>query len=113
MKRLHTGLLLSALLVVPGLGAQALRDPTQPPGSGSAGTAAPARAGQGGWSVIVVDGRAHVAVGTRLYAEGQMLGGARIERITETEVWLRQGRELRKVQLYAGVKRRNLPSAQP
>ena len=89
-------------------GAQSLRDPTQPPGTGLAvGAGAPARGSPSGWSVIVVDGRAHVAVGTRLYAEGQMLGRARIERITETEIWLREDRNLRKVALYPGVQRRS------
>ncbi len=109
--------LLCVVFAAPTLGAQSLRDPTQAPGLGSAGRAgdgaAPARSSQGRWSVIVVDGRPHVAVGTRLYAEGQMLGPSRIERITETEVWLREGRELRKVPLYAGVQRRSVPSAQP
>lgn len=105
---------LGLLLLTAALGAQAQRDPTLPPlgGGGAAGTAKP-RASQGGWPVVVVDGRRHVAVGTRLYAEGQLLGTARIERITETEVWLRQGRELRKVQNYPGVRRNSLPPAQP
>lgn len=89
-------------------GAQSLRDPTQPPGMGSpAGAGAPERSTSPGWSVIVVDGRAHLAVGTRLYAEGQMLGRARIERITETEIWLREDRHLRKVALYPSVQRRS------
>ncbi len=101
-----------AMLASAALEAQTLRDPTVPPGSGGGG-AAPARSAPGGWPVIVVDGRPHVAVGTRLYAEGQTLGRARIERITETEVWLREGRELRKVPLYAGVLRRSVPTAQP
>jgi len=104
------------LLLVAGmpLSAQAQRDPTVPPlGSGDGVGPAKPRASQGAWPVVVVDGRVHIAVGTRLYAEGQMLGKARIERITETEVWLREGRELRKVPLYAGVVRRNLPPEQP
>ncbi|MFN4359934.1 MAG: hypothetical protein ACK4F4_04300 [Hylemonella sp.] len=92
-------------------GAQSLRDPTQPPGAGSVNAAAGARTDAPSWSVIVVDGRRHVAVGTRLYAEGQMLGRARVERITETEIWLREGQALRKVPLYAGVQRRSVPAA--
>lgn len=95
--------------------AQDLRDPTVPPlGGGSSGaTASKPRSSPGSWPVIVVDGKAHVAVGTRLYAEGDLLGKARIERITETEVWLREGRELRKVQNYPGVRRSNVPPQQP
>lgn len=94
--------------------AQVLRDPTVPPlGGGSGPATIRPRTSPGSWPVIVVDGKAHVAVGTRLYAEGDMLGKARIERITETEVWLREGRELRKIQNYPGVRRSNLPPQQP
>jgi len=94
--------------------AQAQRDPTVPPlGGGDGSGPAKPRASHGAWPVVVVDGRVHIAVGTRLYAEGQMLGKAHIERITETEVWLREGRELRKVPLYTGVVRRSVPPAQP
>lgn len=114
MSCLRLSCLLGAVLATTALNAQSVRDPTQPPGSGGAGGGATtARSSQGRWPVIVVDGLPHVAVGTRLYAEGQMLGNARIERITETEVWLREGRELRKLALYPGVQRRNLPSTPP
>ncbi|HBH39014.1 MAG TPA: hypothetical protein DDX06_11625 [Curvibacter sp.] len=105
-----TLILLLGLLSLPTV-AQSLRDPTQPPGMEAAGPATAARAGAPSWSVIVVDGRPHVAVGTRLYAQGQMLGRARVERITETEIWLREGQALRKVPLYAGVQRRSVPAA--
>jgi hypothetical protein len=109
MKNVGRAVLATLLALGAGVcSAQSSRDPTQPPGMGSAGGGVvPARAGSSGWSVIVVDGRAHVAVGTRLYAEGQMLGRARIERITETEIWLREDRNLRKVALYPGVQRRS------
>jgi hypothetical protein len=95
--------------------AQAQRDPTVPPFGGAGTPPGPVkpRASAGHWPVLVIDGRPHVAIGTRLYTEGQMLGQARIERITETEVWLREGRELRKVQNYPGVRRQSLPPAQP
>jgi hypothetical protein len=57
-------------------------------------------------SIIVRDGRAYLAVGTRLYAQGEMLAQARIERISETEVWLREGGVLRKVSQFPGIQRR-------
>lgn len=114
MKRSFSVLLLALSLLAPSVQAQGLRDPTQPPGmEAAAGAAASGRSSQPSWSVIVVDGRRHLAVGTRLHAEGQMLGRARIERITETEIWLREGQALRKVPLYAGVQRRAAPAAQP
>ena len=93
--------------------AQNRRDPTIPPfgsgmsdgrdGAGDAST----RGLRAPLSVIFVNGQFHLVVGTRLYAEGQKLGQARIERITETEVWLRDGRGLRKVSNFVGVKRHN------
>ena len=93
--------------------AQSPRDPTIPPfglgGSGGRGAGAEPASPRGlraPLSVILVDGQYHLVVGTRLYTEGQKIGEARIERITETEVWLREGRELRKVSNYVGVKRR-------
>lgn len=90
--------------------AQTWRDPTaEPPQMGSvpAGEGAPG-SDVSSLSVIVVDGRPHVIMGTRLYAPGQKLGQARIERITETEIWLREGAVLRKVPRYQGVERRNV-----
>ncbi|WP_304859424.1 hypothetical protein [Rhodoferax sp.] len=90
--------------------AQSLRDPTVPPveaGLGNAGPDAKPFSGEpGAMTVIVRNGRPHLVVGTRLYAEGQMLGRVRIERITETEVWLREGGVLRKVSQFSGIQRR-------
>ena len=102
----------AAVLCLQPVAAQSQRDPTIPPfglgGSGGAGTGAAATRGvRAPLSVILVDGKFYLVVGTRLYAEGQKLGEARIERITETEVWLREGRQLRKLSNFVGVKRRN------
>lgn len=105
---LLTGLA-GALLCAAGLHAQALRDPTQAPVAVRDGDANPtADAGgpvAGAMSVIRRDGRPHLVVGTRLYAQGQMVGPARIERISETELWLREGGVLRKLPMFAGVQR--------
>jgi len=112
MKHVRWGMMIAAaaLLALP---AQAQRDPTRPLTLGSGSVAAKDRQRAGGWPVLFVDGRPHVVVGTRLYGEGQMLGAARIERITETEVWLREGKVLRKVSNYPSVRRTALPPAQP
>jgi hypothetical protein len=96
--------------------AQGMRDPTIPPfgtgGSGEQGEGAvQVRGLHGPLSVILADGKFHLVVGTRLYAEGQKVGDARIERISETEVWFREGRELRKVSNFVGVKRRTVNDA--
>lgn len=92
-----------------GVAAQTWRDPTLEPAAPASPTEAGAGHAETPLSVIVVDGRPRVIMGTRLYAPGQKLGQARIERITETEVWLREGAVLRKVPRYQGVERRTLP----
>jgi|CXWL01.1.fsa_nt_gi hypothetical protein len=91
------------------LHAQALRDPTVPPaGAVVADTVAivdPGAPAAGAMSVIVRDGRPHLVVGSRLVAQGQTFGQTKIERISETEVWLREGATLRKVPMFTGVQR--------
>jgi hypothetical protein len=92
------------------LHAQALRDPTQPPPgamppAGGASQSAEPLADEG-VAVVVRDGKPFLVSGTRLYGVGQKLGAYRIERITETEVWLRNGAELRKQPRFAGITRK-------
>ncbi len=91
------------------MGAQELRDPTLPPSEMGAGPGMKADAGPvgaQGMAVIVRDGKPFLVVGSRLYAPGQQWGSVRIERITESEVWLREGKVLRKVARFAGIERR-------
>lgn len=103
---------LVSVLVLAGLlhvSAQAQdRDPTVAPLEGVPGAAAmpgaPGAAPQGS-SVIVRNGQPHLVVGTRLVAVGQKVGEARLERITETEIWLREGKQLTKVSRFAGIQR--------
>ena len=103
------------LLPLSGADAQSLRDPTVPPAA--AGLAGPAQGGmlseteRGPMTIIVRNGRSYLAVGTRLYAQGQKLGQARIERISETEIWLREGGVLRKVSQFSGIERRTVTPA--
>jgi hypothetical protein len=111
-------LLLSLILMVSAVGSwaqsSAMRDPTEPPPSaGLAGLAggpivAPPPGPLGGQpaAILVRNGKPYLVVGTRLYARGQMIGAARVERITETEVWLREGGVLRKLPQFAGIERR-------
>ena len=109
--------LLSGCVLLAGLSclsvaqAQSVRDPTlrpatasSAPAGGSAGRAPAPEATA--VAVIVRDGQPYLVVGTRLVAQGQMLGEARIERITETEVWLREGKAVRKLPVFGGIVRR-------
>jgi len=109
-----SALAMSLVLALPPLSAQGARDPTLPPlDSGLASQAVPknsASASEGSLSVIVRDGVFFLVQGTRLLAQGQKLGEARIERISETEVWLRQRGVLTKRPIFAGIARRAVAS---
>ena len=98
-----SGLLLLGLVA----SAQELRDPTLPPseGGGMGASGGAALIGTEGLSVIVRDGKPYLVVGTRLVAPGQKVGQFKVERITEAEVWLRDGKELRKLPRFAGIQR--------
>lgn len=96
--------------------AQTLRDPTQAPLEqpvaigGMVGGLDPSA----GVTVLVRAGVPYLAVDTRLYAVGQKLGTARVERITETEVWLRDGGALHKLPRFVGVQRSTVsPTSNP
>ncbi len=97
--------------------AQEQRDPTAAPveaNSAAAGVAADTNAAPAqGSSVIVRDGTPYLVVGTRLVAVGQRVGNRTLERITETEVWLREGRSLQKLPRFEGVVRHTRNSVAP
>ncbi len=101
--------LMLALGLATPLCAQSLRDPTLPPASVApavAGVAAQTVSVQtGAMAVLVRNGTPYMVLGTRLYATGQKVGAARIERISETEVWLREAGVLRKVAVFSGIQR--------
>jgi hypothetical protein len=104
------GALLWCAVAAPVALAQSLRDPTVPPASAlrapAADTSGRASAPDiGPVAVIVREGRPYLVVGTRLYAAGQSIGAVRVERITETEVWLREGKTLHKKPIFAGIVR--------
>lgn len=94
-----------------GSGEGALRDPTVAPlavSAGSAGDPAGQEAtplGANGTNVVVRNGKPFLVSGLRLIAVGQMVDGYKLERITETEVWLRDASGLTKLPRYAGVQR--------
>jgi hypothetical protein len=60
----------------------------------------------GGKAIVVRDGVTYLVDGTRLYAKGDSLGQARIVRISETEVWLNEAGQLKKIPVFSGVERR-------
>lgn len=87
--------------------AQEGRDPTIPPAAAhaTADLATPASEIEG-MTVRVRDGKTYLMVGSRWYGVGDRVGQMRIDRITETEVWLHDGRALLKVPRFAGIDKR-------
>lgn len=98
-------------------GAQALRDPTQSPlaaqGAADAGRQTPAALDPSQLAILVRNGQPYLVHDARLYAVGQRIGAARIERLTETEVWLREAGTLRKINVFQGIERAAAASARP
>ena len=99
-------LLLLLLATAPGpLSAQALRDPTKMPEVATAAdpenstTAAPQVLRQ----LLVVNGRRYAVDGSRLYGVGDAMGGARIERIEDAAIVVRDARGVRRLPLHSGV----------
>jgi len=89
------------------------RDPTLPPAQASqplSASTSDAPWGDDGIAVVVREGKPFLVSGTRLYGVGQSIGAYRIMRISETEVWLRNGKVVRKLPRFSGIERS--PSAQ-
>jgi hypothetical protein len=61
-----------------------------------------------GMSVMVRGDQSFLMVGTRLYAPGDTVGNLQVRRITETEVWLHDGKALIKVPRFAGITRKTI-----
>lgn len=84
------------------------RDPTQPPAGYGAPAAAGPREPVAGFKpehLVMLDGKRYVMWRGRRYAVGDEIEGARIERIEETEVVLRKDGGLRRVPLFAGIRK--------
>lgn len=94
------------------------RDPTALPGALRSAIAASAASAAGAEpadnairQVVFAGGRAFVVQRGRRYGVGEQLDGARIERITEQAVWLREAGQVRREPLYGGVEKRVPPPA--
>ncbi len=86
-----------------------LRDPTLPPTVVASPTGS-ANARIGGFRpehLVIVGGMRYLMWNGARYAAGDTIQGARIERITESEVWLRDSGGLRKLPLFSGVEKRS------
>lgn len=88
--------------------AQSLRDPTQPPAAYNApvGGARVALDTFKPQHLMVVEGVRYLVWNNHRYKVGETIDGARIERISESEVWLRRADAVRKIPLFSGIEKR-------
>ncbi len=102
----------SAVVVSAAGSAVSLRDPTQPPAAlaapGSVRNPLDALRPQ---HLVIVGGERYLVWNGRRYRSGESISGGQIERITETEVWLRSSDGLRKLPLFSGIEKRPPNSA--
>ncbi|MBY0468895.1 MAG: hypothetical protein K2Q07_07950 [Burkholderiaceae bacterium] len=110
-----------AVTVLPAVAqnAPALRDPMVPPlsiarpaanpGVLDATTEPPPTPQQ----LLTVDGKRYVVDGRRRLGVGDALGGTRIERITDSAVWVRDGHTVTRLPFYGGVTKRIVVDAPP
>lgn len=94
------GAVLLLFFCVPFSTAQTLRDPTIPPaeaGLQPAAEAAGTSPEREPMTVVMRNGKPYVMWGVHLLAPGATLDGKRLEKITETEIWLRDGKQRLKV----------------
>jgi hypothetical protein len=85
----------------------ALRDPTEPPLAYSAkpgGARIPSDSFRPE-HLVSADGKRFVVWKSRRYGVGDSIQGSRIERIEESEVWLRSDGNLRKLSVYGGIEK--------
>lgn len=110
---------LSALLLTGGAAAQdGPRDPMQPPPAmrpaappgGPAAAEPPAVVAR---HLMVIDGVRWVIDNGRRRGVGDLLGGARIERIEDSAIVVRNGKQLQRLPLFAGVVKRAVPEPTP
>jgi hypothetical protein len=97
--------------------AHSQRDPTVPPPFSAAALAALASSElvetsigieSGDMTIIVRNGLPYLVIGNLFYGEGDTIGPVRIERITETEIWLREAGTLRKLSMFQSIQRRSV-----
>ena len=85
-----------------------LRDPTQPPAilSMPVGSARLPIDKLRPEQLVTINGVIYLVWNGRRYKAGETIDGSRVERISESEVWLKTAGKVRKLPVFAGVEKR-------
>lgn len=104
------GACLLGMLLLSGVQAESLRDPTRPPaelGVVAAGGAEMAAKGPVLQSVLISAGRKSAIIGGQVVGLGEKYGEARVIKITESEVVLKTGTITETLRLFPDVEKRS------
>jgi MSHA biogenesis protein MshK len=100
------GLLVCSCLVMPVAIAEKMVDPTRPPTAPDYAQDAGAVASPVLQSVLISSGRSEAIISGRLVHVGEQLGDARVVKISESEVVLRNGNDLQTLKLFPSIEKR-------
>jgi MSHA biogenesis protein MshK len=100
------GLLLCLCLAVSLAHSQTLTDPTQPPAAFGQGAAA-VITGPMLQSVLIASGRSEAIISGQTVRLGEKFGDAQVIKITDTEVVLRNGKDLQTLRLFPSIEKRS------
>lgn len=116
LSRRHIGSLIGlALFVSDAVFGQAMRDPTEPPVSFTAPSAAsrPPKDEFKLEHLVTINGVRYMVWNARRYAVGDRINGARIERITESSISLKNAGSVRTIQLFPSIEKRPVGGSTP
>lgn len=92
--------------------AQTLSDPTRPPNAPAAGPGDAGPVGTQLQSVLISQGRRLAIINGNTVALGEMVGEAKVVKITETEVVLQKGNDKEVLTLYPGIEKQPVKRGQ-
>jgi MSHA biogenesis protein MshK len=101
----QSGLLLCMCLAVSLAHSQTMMDPTRPPAEFDRG-AAVANTGPVLQSVLIASGRSEAIISGQTVRLGEKFGDAQVIKITDTEVVLRNGKDLQTLRLFPSIEKR-------
>lgn len=107
-RRLLIGSILGILSSAPSAWAENFRDPTLPPTGFESRVLNPGPASNGDQqlqAILIAPGRSFATIGGQSFRVGDSLGDARIVKINESEVVLRNGKEVSRLKLFPGIEK--------
>lgn len=106
IKRLVLGLSLVLSAMTAQAGTENLPDPTRPPNTLTVGDAEPAPSGPELQSILVASNRRVAVINGQTVQVGDKVGDAKVFKISETEVVLKNDKEVRVLKLFPEIEKR-------